>query len=79
METIRHRLRVPRGWISYIRYTLESYDGMAVVSTVEPNEAVIEIRIAPGCQDAVFGLLDGLRMEEGLNLSEVLAEKSRRA
>ena len=70
METIKHRLRVPRDWISYIRYTLESYDGMAVVSTVDPNEAVIEIAIAPGCQDTVFGLLDDLKTEEGLNLTE---------
>ena len=68
METIEHFLRVHPAEIHYIRWTLESYDGMALVSTADPQEGVVQIRISPGCEDLIFGLLDSLRKEEGLSL-----------
>ncbi|MCD4717809.1 MAG: DUF4911 domain-containing protein [Desulfobacterales bacterium] len=66
MQTIRRVFRVNRGDISYLRWTIESYDGMAVVRTINPHEAFIEIMISPGCEDQVLDLLDSLR-EEGIS------------
>ena len=70
MQTIKRILRVNRRDISYLRSTIESYDGMAVVRTLDPYEALIEIEIAPGCEALISELLDSLREEEGIFLEE---------
>ena len=67
MQTIRHIFRVDRRDINYLRTTIESYDGMAVVSTLDPVKAYLEIRISPGCEQLISELLDSLR-EEGLEI-----------
>lgn len=69
MQTIRHIFRVDRRDINYLRTTIESYDGMAVVSTLDPGKAYLEIRISPGCEQLISELLDSLR-EEGLDIVE---------
>ena len=56
--------------INYIRSTVESYNGMAVIKTLDPNVATIEIRISPGCEELVSELLDSLTEEEGIDLVE---------
>ena len=68
MKTIKRVFRVDRRDISYLRSTIESYDGMAVVSTLDPYKAYIEIQISPGCEHLVLELLDSLRQEEGIDL-----------
>jgi hypothetical protein len=73
VETIKRILRADRREICYIRYTLESYDGMAVVSTVDPCKALVEIRIAPGCEDMVVELLKDLAEKEGVKIVDDFA------
>jgi len=62
---------VDRREISYLRFTLESYDGMAAVTTLDPYTALIEVSIAPGCEEIVFELLDSLKNQEGLRIERV--------
>lgn len=69
METIKRIFRVDRRDINYLRSTIESYDGIAVVSTINPEAAVIEIQIAPGCEEQVFDLLDSIRKNENIAIS----------
>ncbi len=71
METSRFLFRVRPQEIAYLRSTLESYDGMAVVSTMDPSEAVIEVRVAPDCEESIFELLDHLVRMEGLELERI--------
>lgn len=68
METVRRQYRVDRREIMYLRATIESYDGMAVVRTIDPREAVVELLIAPGCQMAVEQLIKDLRCREKIKL-----------
>ena len=70
MQTIKRIFRVKRHDISYIRSTVECYDGMAVVSTLDPHAAYVEISVSPGCENMVSELLDSLSEEEGLCLTE---------
>lgn len=70
METIKRIFWVDRKDINYLRSTIESYDGMAVVSTIDPYEATIEIGISPGCENTVMELLESLREGEGLRLKQ---------
>lgn len=71
METSRFLFRVRPQEIAYLRSTLESYDGMAVVSTVDPAGAVVEVRVAPDCEEFIFELLEDLVRMEGLELERV--------
>ena len=71
METLKILLQVERHDINYLRTTLESYDGMSVVRTVDPMEARIEVMISPGCENFVFDLLDSLRQQEGLLINRL--------
>jgi hypothetical protein len=68
METIRRSFLVDREEINYLRITLEAYDGMAVVRTLDSHEAKIEIMISPGCEEMIYSLLESLRKNEGLNI-----------
>ena len=69
MKTTKRVFSVDRSDINYIRSTIESYDGMAVVKTVDPFKACIEVQISPGCEGLVFELLDFLSKEEGIRIN----------
>jgi len=68
METVRRTYRVQRKDINYLRTTLESYDGMAMVRTLDPREAVIEVSVSPGCVEPVLELLEDLKRSEGMTI-----------
>jgi len=59
--------QVKRKDIDYIRNTMESYDGIALVRTIDPYKALIEIYIAPECEDLVDELIESLKHREGIN------------
>ena len=71
MQSIKRRFVTERSKIAYIRFTIESYDGTALVSTVDPHEAIIELKISPGCEEMILELMEALRRDEGLNIMEV--------
>jgi hypothetical protein len=66
---------VERRDINYLRSIIESYDGMAIVKTLDPHTAYIEVRIAPGCEDYILELMDSLSREEGLRIEKADASK----
>lgn len=68
--TISHVFRVERHEINYLRVTIESYDGMALVRTLDPEEARIELLVAPGCEATLFTLIESLKTEEGILLEK---------
>ncbi len=76
METLRIRLSIRPKDIAYFRGTLESYDGMAVVRTIDPQAAMVEVQISPGCEGLVHEIMDHLVREDGLPLSEIPAPLS---
>ena len=67
METIRKSFLVDKSSISYIRWIVESYDGMAIVSTIDAEDAIIELKIAPGCESIVNNLIHSLRVDSFLH------------
>ena len=66
METIKLSYRVERKDISYLSWIIQSYEGIAVVKTIDPYKAIIELQISPGCEDIIFELLDALKKQEGV-------------
>jgi hypothetical protein len=67
-QTTRFVFRVKRKDIAYLRSTIESYDGMAVVRTIDPSAALIETLVSPGCETTFLELVDHLAQAEALRL-----------
>jgi hypothetical protein len=63
MDTQSRYLRLRRKDIAYFKFIIESYEGMAVVRTKDPHEAVIELMVAPGWEKDLEEVLEGLRKE----------------
>jgi hypothetical protein len=71
MDTQSRYFRVQRQDIAYFKFIIESYEGMAVVRTKDPQEAVIELMVAPGWEKELEKVLEGLRKE--ITLEPVLS------
>ena len=63
MDTQSRYFRLRRKDIAYFKFIIESYEGVAVVRTKIPHEAVVELMVAPGWEKDVDEILDGLRKE----------------
>jgi hypothetical protein len=74
METIKLKFQVERKEIGYLRWIVESYDGMAFLKTIEPFQAVIELEISLGCEMIVLELLESLRKNEQIQIAPMKYE-----
>jgi hypothetical protein len=63
MDTVSKYFRLHRKDIAYFKFILESYEGMALVRTRDPNEAVVELMVAPGWEKDVDQVIEGLQRE----------------
>jgi hypothetical protein len=63
MDTQSKYLRLRRKDIAYFKFIIESCEGMAVVRTKDPREAIVELMVAPGWEEDVEEVLEGLRRE----------------
>jgi len=63
MDTQSRYFRLSRKEIAYFKFIIESYDGMAVVRTKDPHEAIVELMVAPGWEKDLEEVLEGLRKE----------------
>jgi Domain of unknown function (DUF4911) len=53
-------IRVDRSEISFIKFILEAYDGIATMTTMDARQGMVLLRIAPGCEKEVEALLRDL-------------------
>jgi len=56
-------LKLNRKDISYMQFIIESYEGLAAVTTVDENVAIIKLSIMPDSVSDVDKILDSLRKE----------------
>jgi hypothetical protein len=63
MDTHSKYLRLHRQDIAYFKFIIESYEGIAVVRTKDPHEAIVELMVAPGWESDMEEVLEGLRKE----------------
>ncbi|MGD8701372.1 MAG: DUF4911 domain-containing protein [Desulfosarcina sp.] len=66
-QTARCWYEVDRRQISYLKFILEAYDNVAVVSTLDPGRAVVQIAVAPGCERLVKGIMHEMAAAFDLN------------
>ena len=60
MQTTVRRLRMDRRRISFVKFILEAYDNVAVLSTLDARAGLVRLTIAPGCETLVDGILQDL-------------------
>ncbi len=63
MDTQSRYFRLDRKEIAYFKFIIESYEGMAVIRTKDPYEAIVEVMVAPGWEKDLEEVLEGLRKE----------------
>ena len=61
MKTMIRHYRVDKREISFLRFILEAYDGIALLTTLDPASGIIEIRVAPGCEEELDEILEELK------------------
>jgi hypothetical protein len=54
---------VDRREIAFIKFIFEAYDGIAGMRTINPAKGIIELHIAPGCEEQVDRILQDLKKE----------------
>ncbi len=63
MKSLQKCYRVERGLIAYLKFILEAYEGIAVLSTLDAERGTVILNIAPGCEMEVEALLEDLRRD----------------
>ena len=63
MDTHSRYFRIRREDIAYFKFIMESCEGVAIVRTRDPQEAVVELMIPPGLERDVEEILEGVRRE----------------
>lgn len=66
MDTQSRYFRLRREDIAYFKFIIESHEGMAVLRTKDPQEAIVELMVAPGWEKDVDEVLEGLKKEIGI-------------
>ena len=74
LKTIKHFYRIDRRDISYLRFILEAYDGMAVLTTRDAARGVVSVTIAPGCETLVDDIISALARAEEIYIEPLPGE-----
>ncbi|MDX2438989.1 MAG: DUF4911 domain-containing protein [Desulfobacterales bacterium] len=61
VETTKKYYRIDRREISFLKFILEAYDGLAVLTTIDSKKGIVVINIAPGCEADVEMILQDLK------------------
>jgi hypothetical protein len=60
--TLRY-FRVDRREIAFLKFIIEAYEGLAMVSTEDAQKGIMKFGIAPGCETEFDALMAELRKE----------------
>ena len=57
--------------IHFLRFLLEAYEGVGMATTLEPKLGLVQLRIAPGCEEEISRILEAEKESLGLrNISK---------
>lgn len=63
METAELYLRISPGKIGYLKFLLEGYDGLAVLTTMDADHGLVRLLVPPARYAEAFLLLENLAAE----------------
>ena len=61
MKSKKKYYRVNRKNISYIKFIIEAYEGIAVLTTIDPELGIIVLLISPGCENDIDIIMNDLK------------------
>jgi len=70
-RSVERYYRVHPEDICYLTFTLEAYEGLAIVTTVDRDACIVRIHIAPGCEEEFDEIL---KAETQLRIQPVTVE-----
>lgn len=70
MDVIKIKVRIDKKEIAYVDALLESYENLAVVSTIDPAKGIIEFLVSPSFISETKELLTALKKEICLEIIE---------
>jgi hypothetical protein len=62
-DVVEIHLRLPPDAIAYVKFVFESYEGIAILRTVDRHAAVIVLLVAPDFLDDAWRILASLRAD----------------
>ena len=60
MDTVQWYFRIRRKDIAYLKFILESYEGLGVLRTIDPRGGIVEVMVPPGMEKDMEMVLEGL-------------------
>jgi hypothetical protein len=63
LDTISLLIQIPPREIAYLSFVLESYEGVAVMRTVDPREGIVELMVPPSHEVEIGEILKDLARE----------------
>lgn len=63
MKTVAYDYRVDRQQMAFIKFTIEAYEGVAIMSTLDSAAGIVRLSVAPGCEAVVEALVGDLRRQ----------------
>lgn len=67
---ITKKLRLERKDVAYVKFILEGYEGIALVTTIDNTESIIQLTIVPDFESDVEMILTALKKE--VDFSEIV-------
>ena len=64
MDVVRLQIQIKRHDIAFLCNLMGSYEGLGIVRTLDAEEGIVEMMIAPAFRETVLGLLDRLSQGE---------------
>jgi hypothetical protein len=49
--------------IHYLKFILEAYEGLAMLTTLDPQKGLVQLAVPPGCHHALEALMEALGQE----------------
>ncbi len=63
LKTIKKKYRIERSQIAFLRFTLEAYEGLASITTLDSHHGIVRLTVAPGCEAEVAAILEALQQD----------------
>jgi hypothetical protein len=63
MDTASWYFKIKPSDIAYMKFILESYEGLGVLRTIDPRNGIVEVMVPPGLEEDSEMVLEGLRDE----------------
>ena len=49
--------------IHYLKFILEAYEGLATLTTLDPDQGLVQLAVPPGCKRSLEALIEALGQE----------------